>query len=134
MKYITYLIFLAFLPLLAHSQVSKMATTRDQGMVLKAANEAILSFFPQKFTKRDIFYIARADNDNTIAGLNYEITYGSNTITGAFEGNAKLFKAYICLPCSFSVETENSDKVHVKITDNNGTVISDTDILLVVIN
>lgn len=87
----------------------------------------VLSFFPQKVSKKDIFIITRQFND---AGqnLNYTITGGGQTVTGSFAGNADLQRAFINLNQTFG--SVSIDKLHLTLKDQRNNILYDGDITL----
>jgi hypothetical protein len=89
-----------------------------------------LILFPQKISKKDIFCIIRKTNESYVSKLNYTITAGSKTLTGAFEGTKAEMSAYIDLATNLKDES-GLTKLHLVITDNTGRKIADTDIPLV---
>lgn len=92
-----------------------------------------LSFFPSKFSSKDIFCIIRKDNEPFVNALNYSISSGGKTFTGTFEGTNKEFTAYVNLVDQLK-EAGSVDKIKVVITDNTGRKVLDSDIPLVKLN
>lgn len=91
-----------------------------------------LSFFPSKFSAKDIFCIVRKDNELNVSSLSYTISAGSKTISGSFEGSNKEFIAYINLVDALS--GEQTEEIKMVITDNKGRKVLDNDIPLVQLN
>lgn len=92
-----------------------------------------LSFFPSKFSAKDIFCIIRKDNETNVNALNYNISADGKSINGKFEGSNSEFVAYINLTDVFNDGT-SPEKIKVVITDNNGRKVLDSDIPLVQLN
>lgn len=90
----------------------------------------VLTFLPQKISRKDLLVITRTDNGPDVNKLSYTITAGSKTIKGDFEGNNASMSAYIDLVTNLK-DVTNIEKINIVIKDNNGVTITDTDITLV---
>lgn len=109
------------------------ATTPDQKIF--AANVVpppppAFSFFPLKISIQDFLGIRRLNNERGVTSLLYTITAGDKIINGQFDGNMKEIKGFVDLvtPLKGMVDLES---IHVLVKDNNGKIISESDIPLV---
>ncbi len=91
----------------------------------------VFTVFPQKFSKRDIIYLSRVNNEDNVTMLSYEITAsGASTLKGDFTGTKAKFEAYIDL-ASWLKNVSTVSKIHLTVKTNSGKVVVDTDINLV---
>lgn len=108
------------------------ATTPDQ--IIYAAEVVpppppALSFFPLKISHKDLLGIKRINNEPGITALTYNITAGSTTIEGEFEGNTAQIMGFVDLATELDGMSD-LESIHVVVKNNNNVIISETDITL----
>ncbi|MEA5130105.1 MAG: hypothetical protein VB074_18225 [Proteiniphilum sp.] len=91
--------------------------------------DPVFYFFPQRFSQLDLLTLVRLNNEKN-SKLSYTITGGGKTITGEFTGTLANLRAYINLFEVFSGDA-SLDKIHLVVTNQNGSEIVKTDIPLV---
>lgn len=85
-------------------------------------------FFPTQISKRDFLGIIRTNNETNVNKLLYTITAADRVITGEFSGGVSEIKGFVNLVTE--LQDVNVTVIHVLVKDNNGRVISDSDITL----
>jgi hypothetical protein len=91
----------------------------------------VFTIFPQKFSKKDIIYLSRENNEAGVTGLTYTLTAtGVADLTGSFKGTNAKFEVFIDL-ATWLKSAASVSKIHLKIKDNKNNVIVDSDINLV---
>lgn len=91
--------------------------------------DPVFYFFPQRFSQLDLLTMVRLNNEKN-SKLSYTITGGGKTLSGEFTGALANLRAYINLFEVFSGEA-SLDKIHLVVTNQNGSEIVKTDIPLV---
>jgi hypothetical protein len=91
----------------------------------------VFTIFPQKFSKKDIIYLSRENNEAGVTGLTYTLTAtGVADLTGSFKGTNAKFEVFIDL-ATWLKSAASVSTIHLKIKDNKNNVIVDSDINLV---
>jgi len=85
-------------------------------------------FFPSQISKKDFLGIIRTNNETNVNKLIYTVTAADHTITGEFAGGVSEIKGFVNLVSELN--GVNVTEIHVLVKDNNGRVISDTNIPL----
>lgn len=85
-------------------------------------------FFPTQISKKDFLGIIRTNNETNVNKLIYTITAADHVITGEFSGGVSEIKGFVNLVTE--LQDVNVTEIHVLVKDNNGRVISDTNMPL----
>lgn len=88
----------------------------------------VFNYFPMQLSKRDFLGIMRTNNEPGVIKLIYTVTAGTVTLNGEFTGGVSEIKGFVNLVSA--LQNVNPEQIHVRVVDNNGRVISDTDIPL----
>ncbi len=88
----------------------------------------VFNYFPMQLSKRDFLGIMRTNNEPGVIKLIYTVTAGTVSLNGEFTGGVSEIKGFVNLVSA--LQNVSADQIHVHVEDNNGRVISDTDIPL----
>ncbi len=91
----------------------------------------VFTIFPQKFSKKDIIYLSRTNNETGVTSLSYTISAnGVADLTGNFKGTNAKFEVFIDL-ATWLKSVDSISKIHLIIKDNKNNVLVESDINLV---
>ncbi|MCF8273931.1 MAG: hypothetical protein K9I95_08875 [Flavobacteriaceae bacterium] len=109
------------------------ATTPDQKIFaadVTPPEPPVLSFFPLKISYQDFLGIKRINNERGVTKLVYTITAKDKVIEGEFDGSSNLIMGFVDLVTHLNGMSD-LESINVVVKDNNGRMISESDIPLV---